>query len=71
MSWGIEGQTGSVNVNETCTRNYTSGGNYIETCNGTRTYSSSGKTFSFTAVFDWPSCKITVNVTNVGSCSDS
>ena len=70
MGWGIEGESGSVSLSESCTRSYTPSGDYIETCTGSRTYSNSGKTYGYSATFDWPRCRIVVSVTNVGSCSD-
>lgn len=69
MSWGIEGETGTMSVNTTCTRDYV-GNNYIETCTGSRTYETSGRTYNFTAVYDWPDCSISVNVNGVGTCTD-
>jgi hypothetical protein len=68
MSWGIIGESGSVTENMTCNRNYT-GNSYIETCTGTRTYGSSGKSYSYTAVYNWPNCSISVTVTGKGSCA--
>jgi hypothetical protein len=70
MSWDIEGETGSCSYNETCTYDYTTTGDYIQTCTGTRTYSNSGNSYNYTVTYDWPDCKITVNVENVGSCSN-
>jgi hypothetical protein len=69
MSWGIEGETGQVFVQSTCTRTY-SGNNYTENCTGSRTYETSGKTYNFTAFFDWPNCSIRVTVDGVGTCTD-
>ncbi len=71
MSWGISGESGEggIELNHTCTRDYV-GSKYVETCTGTRTYLESGNTYSFTAIFDWPNCSITVEVDDVGSCSD-
>jgi hypothetical protein len=70
MSWGIEGETGAMYVNTTCTRNYV-GNNYIETCTGSRTYDDSGHTYNFTAVYNWIDCSISVTVDGVGTCTDS
>jgi len=70
MSWSIKGESGSITVDYTCNREYNSTGGYIETCTGTRTYSNSGNTYNFTAVYDWPNCSMSVTVTGVGSCSD-
>ena len=71
MSWAVKGETGSQTINATCNRTYTAGGNYVETCTGSITYSGSGKTYKYSATYDWPNCKITVNVTGAGSCSDA
>jgi hypothetical protein len=69
MSWGVSGESGSVTISMSCSRTYT-GSSYIETCTGTKTYSNTGHTYAFTATYDWPACKINVQVTGVGSCSD-
>jgi hypothetical protein len=70
MSWNIEGETGARTYTADCNRTYTAGGNYVETCTGTVTYETSKKTYNFSATYDWPNCKITINVTNVGSCTN-
>lgn len=71
MSWDISGESGEggIEISASCVRNYV-GSEYVETCTGTRTYSESGNTYSYTAIYDWPDCSITVEVEGVGSCSD-
>ena len=71
MSWGISGESGEggIEVSMTCTRDYV-GSKYVETCTGTRTYTESGNTYEFTAIFDWPNCTINVEVEGVGKCND-
>jgi hypothetical protein len=70
MSWGIKGESGSQTYNATCNRTYNASGEYVESCNGSLTYSGSGKTYNFSATYDWPNCKITVTVAGYGSCTD-
>ena len=70
MGWNIEGETGFRTYTQSCTRTYTATGDYVERCTGTVTYDNSGKTYNFSATYDWPACKISVTVTGVGSCTD-
>ncbi|MCF8226322.1 MAG: hypothetical protein K9J30_10640 [Bacteroidales bacterium] len=71
-SWDIEGETGEagMEINETCTREYDDYSNYIETCTGTRKSLNSGNSCSYTAIYNWIDCSITVDIDDVGSCSD-
>ena len=69
MSWGVSDETGSQTMSSTCTRSYV-GHSYVETCTGTITYGDSGNSYEFDVVYDWPNCKITVEVKGVGKCSD-
>lgn len=73
MSWEIEGETGEegVETQQTCTRDYDNFGNYTETCVGTKKFINSGNTYSYTAVFNWIECSITVDVEDLGSCSEN
>jgi hypothetical protein len=40
-----------------------------EHCKGTRTYSESGHAYAFTADWDQVSCRLTVDVEGIGSCT--
>ena len=40
-----------------------------ESCNGTRTYANSGHSYHFTSQWDQVSCRLTVTVDSVGTCS--
>ena len=70
MSFGISGESGSVYYEETCTYSYVSYPNYVETCNGTITFETSGNSYNYNVVYNWPACSITVTVEGVGTCSD-
>ena len=70
MSWGIKGESGSQTINASCNRTYNASGDYVESCNGSLTYSGSGKTYNYSATYDWPNCKITVTVSGYGTCTD-
>jgi hypothetical protein len=75
MSWKIVGEIGSYSKNQSCSSKYSIiGGQAVESerdCSGTITFSSSGHVYNYTANFYWSSCTMYVDVTNVGSCSDS
>jgi len=68
MSWGISGETGSSYYSMSCTYNYV-GYSYIKTCTGTITFTNSGNSYSFSVIYDWPACRITIEVTGVGTCT--
>ncbi|MCB0560848.1 MAG: hypothetical protein H6573_00470 [Lewinellaceae bacterium] len=68
MDWSIVDESGPHSTEQSCSRQYV-GNSYRETCNGKVTYSNSGKTYNFIATYDWVNCKISIDVTGVGSCS--
>lgn len=70
MSWEIVDESGPTSTTETCTLDWV-GNNYIETCNGTITYTTSGNTYNFSVIYDWINCDITLTVTGLGTCTDT
>jgi hypothetical protein len=70
MDWGLTCESGSININERCTLDYDPLGRYTETCVGVMTFLSSGRTYHYTAVYNWPRCSIFVSVDEVGTCRD-
>ena len=70
MSWEIVDESGPSTRMDDCTRNY-QGNNYIETCTGTITYTNSGNSYTYKAIYDWIDCEISVTVNGLGSCSDN
>jgi hypothetical protein len=69
----IQGETGSSLFKVDCqtTFDYPGGQQRVtsEHCTGTRTYAATGKAYKFTADWDQVSCRITVDVEGVGSCT--
>jgi len=70
MSWEIVDETGPKSMTQTCTMDWV-GNNYIETCNGTITYSTSGNSYNYSVIYDWINCDITLTVKGLGTCSDT
>jgi len=69
MSWNILKESGPSNRTADCTRSY-QGNKYVETCTGTVTFTTSGKSYTYKAVYDWVNSTISVTVNGLGSCSD-
>jgi hypothetical protein len=69
----IHGESGVSTFDVSCNTSfdYPAGQQRItsESCNGTRTYANSGHSYHFTSHWDQVSCRLTLTVDGVGTCS--